>query len=109
MPMAEDQTSADTQWLRAAVTDMYDAYLASDRSRADSYIADDVTLWDTEHEPLVYGLTGLNELRDSRPAGSVAAVAGIDVTEPIVDILGDIAVVRHTFTVRFTDPAATPE
>jgi len=110
MPMTEiDHAPADVQWLRAAVTDMYDAYLAQDRARADSYIADDVTLWDTEHEPLVHGLTGLHELRASRPAGSVEAVAGIDVTEPIIDIWGDIALVRHTFTVRFVDPTAEPE
>lgn len=104
-----DQTSVDAQWLSAAVTDMYDAYMAADRARADSYIAQDVTIWDTDHEPLVFGLSGLNELRDSRPAGSVEAVAGIDVTEPLVDIWGDMAVVRHTFTVRYVDPAAAPE
>lgn len=101
--------TADEKWLRDAVYAMYDAYLASDRTRADSYIAEDVTLWDTEHEPLVLGLSGLNALRDSRPAGSVAAVAGIDVTEPLIDVWGDTALVRHTFTVRFTDPAARPE
>jgi len=106
---ANDSTAEDVRWLTAAVTDMYDAYMAADRARADSYIAEDVTLWDTEHEPLVRGLSGLNALRDSRPAGSVDAVAGIDVTDPVVDIFGEIALVRHTFTVRFTDAAATPE
>lgn len=102
-------TSADAEWLSRAVYEMYDAYLTSDRARADGYIADDVTIWDTEHEPLVHGLSGLNALRDSRPAGSVASVAGIDVTEPVVDVWGDIALVRHTFVVRFVDPAAAPE
>jgi ketosteroid isomerase-like protein len=103
-------SASDVTWLRDAVYEMYDAYMASDRARADSFIADDVTLWDTEHEPLVHGLSGLNQLRDSRPAGSVAAVAGIDVTtEPVIDVFGDIAVVRHTFTVRFTDPGASDE
>ena len=108
--MPEDATTTqDAEWLTRAVYEMYDAYLTSDRARADSYIADDVTIWDTEHEPLVHGLSGLNELRDSRPAGSVAAVAGIDVTDPVVVGWGDIAVVRHTFVVRFVDPAAAPE
>lgn len=104
-----DQSTTDARWLASAVTEMYDAYMTADRARADSFIAEDVTLWDTEHEPLVYGLTGLNALRDSRPSGRVAAVAGIDVTEPVVDVWGDMAVVRHTFTVRFIDPSATPE
>jgi len=104
-----DPDASDVAWLTRAVTEMYDAYLASDRERADSFIADDVTLWDTEHEPLVLGLAGLNALRDSRPAGSVAAVAGIDVTDPIVDIWGETALVRHTFTVRFVDPDEAPE
>nr|WP_315265999.1 nuclear transport factor 2 family protein [Microbacterium lemovicicum] len=108
--MAEsDHVDQDVRWLTAAVTDMYDAYMSSDRARADSYIAQDVTLWDTEHEPLVRGLDGLNALRDSRPAGSAEAVAGIDVTEPVIDILGDIALVRHTFAVRFSDAAVAPE
>jgi ketosteroid isomerase-like protein len=102
-------TTQDAQWLTRAVYEMYDAYLTSDRARADSYIADDVTIWDTEHEPLVHGLSGLNALRDSRPAGSVAAVAGIDVTDPVVDVWGDVALVRHTFVVRFVDSAAAPE
>ncbi|KAA9106558.1 nuclear transport factor 2 family protein [Microbacterium rhizomatis] len=99
----------DAEWLSRAVYEMYDAYLTSDRARADSYIADDVTIWDTEHEPLVHGLTGLNALRNARPAGSVASVAGIDVTEPVVDVWGDTALVRHTFVVRFVDAAAAPE
>ncbi|NYD68075.1 YybH family protein [Agromyces atrinae] len=109
--MAEvDQSTTDAAWIRQAVYDMYDAYMESDRERANSYIADDVTLWDTEHEPLVYGLSGLNDLRDSRPAGSVASVAGVDVTtDPVVDVWGDIALARHTFTVRFVDPEARPE
>jgi len=108
--MPEDATTTqDAEWFKSAVREMYDAYLTSDRARADSFIAEDVTLWDTEHEPLVHGLSGLNALRDARPAGSVAAVAGIDVTEPLVDVWGDMALVRHTFTVRFVDPEATPE
>jgi len=99
----------DSRWLRDAVHQMYEAYMTSDRTRADAYIASDVTVWDTEHEPLVFGLGGLNDLRDSRPAGSVAAVAGIDVGEPVIDVWEDTALVRHTFTVRFVDPATAPE
>ncbi len=37
-------SAADVTWLRDAVYEMYDAYMASDRARADSFIADDVTL-----------------------------------------------------------------
>jgi ketosteroid isomerase-like protein len=36
-------------------------------------------------------------------------VAGIDVTDPVVDVWGDVALVRHTFVVRFADPATAPE
>ena len=108
--MSDDDTpTQDAAWLTRAVYEMYDAYLTSDRAKADSYIAEDVTIWDTEHEPLVRGLSGLNALRDARPPGSVSAVAGIDVTDPLVDVWGDVALVRHTFVVRFTDPAAAPE
>ena len=84
----------DVAWLERAVHDMYDAYLTRDRARADSYIAQDVTVWDTEHEPLVHGLAGLDELRDGRPEGSVESVAGIDVTQPVIDVWGDMALVR---------------
>lgn len=108
--MTQDQaTRQDAEWLSRAVYEMYDAYMAADRARADSYIADDITIWDTEHEPMVFGLSGLNALRDARPAGSVAAVAGIDVTDPVVDVWGDIALVRHTFVVRFVDSVSAPE
>lgn len=104
-----DDVGGDAAQISAAVLDMYDAYMSSDRARSNGHIASDVTLWDTAHEPLVIGLAGLDELRDSRPSGSVAAVAGIDVATPLIDVWGDIALVRHTFTVRYADPAVPDE
>ncbi|MAT17124.1 MAG: hypothetical protein CMF56_00955 [Leifsonia sp.] len=101
---------ADAAAIWAAVKDMYDCYLSGDRERSNSHIAPDVTLWDTEHEPLVIGRDGLDALRDTRPAPTeTTRVSRIDTSEPLITVAGDYALCRHTFEVVFEDPSTPPE
>ena len=100
----------DTSQIWNAILDMYDAYLAGDRARSNSHIAEDVTLWDTEHEPLVSTLAGLDALRDSRPdPGDGPKVVGVHAKDPVIDVWGDVALARHTFTVEFDSPSVPVE
>ncbi|TXK19839.1 nuclear transport factor 2 family protein [Homoserinibacter sp. GY 40078] len=97
-----DPTHPDAQAIWSAVRDMYDAYLDGDRERSNSHIAPDVTLWDTAHEPLVSTRDGLDALRDTRPEPDPATrVVAIETGDPVIDVWGDIALVRHTFEVVF--------
>ncbi|WP_159451368.1 nuclear transport factor 2 family protein [Demequina sp. NBRC 110054] len=107
--MSHDETSPAAQ-ITAAIRDMYDAYLAGDRERSNGHIAADVTLWDSVHEDLIRGRAGLDALRDARPdSESNTLVKAIEVTEPVIDVWGDIALARHTFEVVFHDTAEPTE
>ncbi len=98
-----ERLDADQIW--SAVLAMYDAYLAGDRERSNRLIAPDVTLWDSEHEPLVVGRDELDALRDTRPAPTEASrVTAIETGSPVIDVWGDVALCRHTFEVVFADP-----
>lgn len=104
------QLDSDAAAIWAAVLDMYDCYLTGDRERSNSHIAPDVTLWDSEHEPLVHGRDGLDALRDTRPAPSEATrVLRIDAVDPVITVWGDLALCRHTFDVVYADPTIPVE
>jgi len=78
-----------------------DAFMAKNRALADSYISDDVTLWDSEERDLVHTLVGLNQLRDRRPTdGSGPKLLGIDNIKPVITIHGDLAIARYELHVR---------
>lgn len=99
-----DPTDPDGALILQHITGLYDAYLEKDRARADSFISDEATMWDSEYVPLLRGLDALNALRNARPpAEDASLVTGIDVTEPVVDVWGDVAVAKHVFTVHFAD------
>ena len=96
----EDAIKAE---LWANVRTMFDAFLAKDREFANSFIADDVTLWDSVERDLVVTLEGLNQLRDRRPAPTPTTpkVVAINPMNPHITVHGDIAIVRYEFTVEF--------
>jgi ketosteroid isomerase-like protein len=96
--------------LWANVRTMFDAFLSKDREFANSFIADDVTLWDSVERDLVVTLDGLNQLRDRRPAPTPTTpkVVAINPIKPHITVHGDIAIVRYEFTVEF-DQGLPPE
>ena len=88
----------DAIW--AAVNEIYDGFLAGDRARIDANIAPDATVWDSEHEPLLRGKAELDAVRDARPAGGPSPTA-LAASDPVIDVYGDLGVVRHVLTARF--------
>ncbi len=92
----------DEQAVWAAVNAIYAAYLAGDRDAIDANISPDATIWDSAHEPLLRGKGDLDAVRDARPAGGPAPVA-LEAEDPVIDVFGDLALVRHVLRVRFPD------
>ena len=90
--------TADEAAVWAAVQAIYDAFLAGDRDAIDAAFAPDATIWDAFHEPLLRGKAE----RDARPPGAPAPTA-LRATEPVVDVYGDTAVVRHLLTADLAD------
>ncbi len=81
----------------AAVNAIYAGFLAGDRDAIDANIAPDATIWDSSHEPLLRGRADLDAVRDARPAD--APRPHLDAVDPVIDVLGDVAVVRHVLLV----------
>jgi ketosteroid isomerase-like protein len=90
----------DELW--AEVCAIYDAFLAGDRAAIDARISPEATLWDAFHEPLLRGRRELDALRDARPADGPAPSALVP-SEPVIDVYGDVGVVRHVLTVSYDD------
>ena len=96
----------DKAYIWCGVRKMLDSFLAGDRQTADDFIHQDVTLWDSVEPELIMGLEGLNALRDARPASAGPSnVKEICNENPVIDIYGDIAVVRYDLFVRFKNEA----
>jgi ketosteroid isomerase-like protein len=88
----------------AAVNAIYAGFLAGDREAIDSHIAADATIWDSAHEPLVRGRDELDAVRDARPANGPRP-STLDAVDPVIDVFGDTAVVRHVLVITFPDGA----
>lgn len=81
---------------------MLDCYLTKDRKNADNHIAEDVTLWDSVEPQLIFGLRGLNALRDRRPSSeSGPKVLSIENLNPVIDVIGEIAIARYELLIHF--------
>jgi hypothetical protein len=108
VPAPELTGAAADVW--AVQLDLYEGFTTKDRPRIDRHIAVDGTMWDSEYEPLIFGLAGLNEVRAMRPTGpdAVQPVA-LEPSDPVVTVWNDFAVSRHMLTVTFDDPATRPE
>ena len=84
----------------AAVQSIYDAFLAGDRDAIDARFAADATIWDVFHEPLLRGKAE----RDARPPGGPSPTS-LEAAEPVIDVFGDTAVVRHLLTASLPEGA----
>lgn len=82
------------------MTAIYEGFLAGDRAAIDRNISPDATVWDSEHEPLLRGKADLDAVRDARPADGPKPV-DLVASDPVIDVYGDVGVVRHLLTVRF--------
>jgi len=96
-----DERIKDQLWRN--VRTMFDAFLTKNRPLANSFIAEDVTLWDSVERDLVITLEGLNQLRDRRPPPSANApqVIAIENFNPFISVHGSLAIVRYEFIVKF--------
>jgi ketosteroid isomerase-like protein len=91
---------ADQKQVWAAVQAIYAAFLAGDRAAIDAQISPDATVWDSAHEPLLRGRHDLDAVRDARPTGGPRP-SGLDAQDPVIDVFGELALVRHVLVVSF--------
>jgi ketosteroid isomerase-like protein len=93
--------------LWAAVGEIYEGFLAGDREAIDRNISPDATVWDSSHEPLLRGKAELDAVRDARPPGGPTP-ASLEAIEPVIDVFGDIGIVRHVLVASFPPESGTP-
>ncbi|MFB7714014.1 nuclear transport factor 2 family protein [Streptomyces sp. NPDC056105] len=95
---------ADSVW--SVITGMYDAYVAGDRARIDACLDPGATIWDSAAEPLLLGKPDLDRVRAERPvAGDGPEETGLHPYDPVVDVFGDTALLRHWLRVTFASAA----
>jgi ketosteroid isomerase-like protein len=100
--------NTETGGLWHRVNAIYAAYLVGDRAAIDANIAPDATIWDSSHEALLRGKEQLDAVRDARPADGPKP-SNLEATDPVIDVYGDIAVVRHILLVTFPPEANLPQ
>ena len=98
----------DQQAVWAAVQAIYAGFLSGDRAAIDAQISPDATVWDSAHEPLVRGRNQLDAVRDARPPGGPAPI-DLVAQDPVIDVFGDIALVRHVLVAAFAPDAGLPD
>jgi uncharacterized protein (DUF952 family) len=83
---------------------IYDGFLTGDTGAVDALLAPDVTIWDSAQFALARGLDQLRDLRARRTRDPGApTVIRLDAADPVIDIWGDTALVRHTLVVDLSD------
>jgi ketosteroid isomerase-like protein len=88
----------------ARVRAIYDGFLAGDTDGVDALLQRDVTIWDAAEFPLTRGLGQLREMRGRRPRDPGApTVIQLDARDPVIDVWGDTALVRHVLIVELSD------
>jgi ketosteroid isomerase-like protein len=98
----------DQERLWAAVNAVYEGFLAGDREAIDRNISPDATMWDSSHEPLLRGKAELDAVRDARPADGPTP-ASLEAIDPVIDVFGDIGLVRHVLVASFPPASGQPE
>ncbi|WP_405402020.1 YybH family protein [Streptomyces sp. NBC_01104] len=103
-------TPAEAEAIWSLVMGMYDAYVAGDRARIDACLDPAATIWDSAGGPLVQGQDELDRLRAERPAaGDGPEETGLYAYDPVVDVFGDTALLRHWLRVTFAPaPGGVP-
>jgi ketosteroid isomerase-like protein len=94
--------NSDAAEVWAAVNAIYAGFLAGDRAAIDANISPDATVWDSAHEPLLRGKADLDAVRDARPADGPTP-AKLEATDPVIDVFGDMALVRHVLLAHLPD------
>jgi ketosteroid isomerase-like protein len=87
---------------------IYEGFLADDREAIDRNISPDATMWDSSHEPLLRGKADLDAIRDARPPDGPKP-SRLEATEPVIDVFGDIGLVRHVLVASFPPESGKPE
>lgn len=87
-----------------AVNEIYAGFLAGDKERIDRHIDPDATIWDSDEPDLVRGRAELDALRRRRPLGT--RPSELRAEDPVIDVWGDVALVRHVLTVVQDDRSA---
>jgi ketosteroid isomerase-like protein len=95
-------TDAAEVWAR--VRAIYDGFLAGDSDGVDALLHRDVTIWDSAEFHLSRGLRQLREMRRRRsPDPGATTVIRLDAKDPVIDVWGDTALVRHVLIVELSD------
>jgi ketosteroid isomerase-like protein len=95
-------TDQSEVWAR--VRAIYDGFLAEDSATVDALLHRDVTIWDSAEFPLARGLGQLRDMRRRRPRDPGApAVIKLEARDPVIDVWGDTALVRHVLIVELSD------
>lgn len=100
--------SADAEAVWAAVNAIYAGFLADDRAAIDANISPDATIWDSAHAPLIHGKAELDTVRDARPANGPRPTR-LEAIDPVIDVFGDVALVRHLLVAAFSPESGEPE
>lgn len=87
----------DGRAIWAALNEIYDGFLAGDAARTDRSIDSSATIWDSAEPCLVRGKDELDALRNRRPLS--APPDELVASDPVIDVWGDVALVRHLLTV----------
>ena len=98
------ESDADQVWRQ--MQQVYAGFLAGDPAAVDALLDVDVTIWDSAEPELVRGLDGLQTLRSRRPTGGSPTVTEIRATDPVIDVWGDTALLRHRLRIVFTGDRA---
>jgi ketosteroid isomerase-like protein len=98
---------AEQEQLWAAVNAIYQGFLAGDRAAIDVNISPDATVWDSSHERLLRGKDELDAVRDARRPGDVSP-SSLDAIDPVIDVFGDIGLVRHVLVASFPPESGKP-
>jgi ketosteroid isomerase-like protein len=93
--------------LWAAVNAIYEGFLAGDRDAIDRNISPHATVWDSAHEPLLRGKAELDAVRDARPSDGPSP-SSLEAIDPVIDVFGDIGLVRHVLVASFPPESGTP-
>lgn len=99
---------AEAEAVWSSVTAVYVGFLAGDRAAIDSHISPEATIWDSAHVPLIRGRNELDAVRDGRPADGMRPI-DLDPVDPVIDVFGDVALVRHLLVVTFPPESGAPE